>query len=189
MRGCRSVGRAALGSRAPAMNDHLPQRSRRLDFDGRSGRGSDHAAAQRPSIAVLVIKLEGATPTDACAGRQAGEALQRLVAAALMQAVGTKKLLNSLASGEFACLLADLPTREHLSLVAWKLLDALGAPIQAGAFTLGLRPSIGIARWPEDATHYEALLRHAGAAMYRARRQKSGFAFFDECADVWEHGG
>ena len=126
---------------------------------------------------------------DPGADRQAGEALQRIVAAALRQAVGTKKLLNALASGEFACLLADLPTREQLSLVAWKLLDALGAPRQAGLFTLGLRPSIGIARWPEDATHYEGLLRHAGAAMYRARRQKSGFAFFDEFADVWEHEG
>lgn len=138
---------------------------------------------------MLVIKLEGATPMDPGADRPASEALQQLVATALMQAVGTKKLLNALASGEFACLLADLPTREQLSLVAWKLLDTLGAPIPVGAFTLGLRPSIGIARWPEDATHYDALLRHAGAAMYRARRQKSGFAFFDEFADVWEHDG
>lgn len=171
------------------MNDHLPDRSRRLAFDGRFDPGSDHAAAQRPSLAVLIIKLDGAAPMDPGAGRQAGEALQRLVAAALMQAVGTKKLLNALASGEFACLLADLPTREQLSLVAWKLLDALVVPVQAGTFAPGLQPSIGIARWPEDASHYEALLRHAGAAMYRARRQKSGFAFFDEFADVWEHDG
>ena len=171
------------------MNDGLPQRSRRLSFDARFAPGSDPAAAQRPSLAVVVIRLDGAMPIDPGAGGQASEALQHLVAAALMQAVGTKKLLNALASGEFACLLADLPTREQLSLVAWKLLDALVVPMQAGAFTLGLRPSIGIARWPGDATHYEALLRHAGAAMYRARRQKSGFAFFDEFADVWEHDG
>jgi predicted signal transduction protein with EAL and GGDEF domain len=175
------------------MNDSLPQRSRRLSFDGRiDGRfepRSDPAAARRPSLAVVVIRLDGATPMDPGAGGQASEALQHLVAAALMRAVGNKKLLNALASGEFACLLADLPTREQLSLVAWKLLDALAVPMQAGAFTPGLRPSIGIARWPEDASHYEGLLRHAGAAMYRARRQKSGFAFFDELADVWEHDG
>lgn len=171
------------------MHDHQPGRSRRLDFDGRFDHRSDHGAAQRQSFAVLVIKFDGAPPTDPGAGRQASETLQGLVATALMQAVGTKKLLNALASGEFACLLADLPTREQLSLVAWKLLDALVVPMQAGAFTLGLRPSIGIARWPDDASHYEGLLRHAGAAMYRARRQKSGFAFFDEFADVWEHDG
>ena len=171
------------------MNDRLPRRSRRLSYDGRYDPGSDHAAAQRPSLAVVVIKLDGATPMDPGAGGQASEALQHLVAAALVQAVGTNNLLNALASGEFACLLANLPTREQLSLVAWKLLDALVAPMQAGAPTSGLRPSIGIARWPEDATHYEGLLRHAGAAMYRARRQKSGFAFFDEFADVWEHEG
>lgn len=170
------------------MHDHPPGRSHRLDFDGRFDHRSDHAAAQRQSFAVLVIKLDGAPPMDPGAGHQASETLQGLVSAALMQAVGTKKLLNALASGEFACLLAELPTREQLSLVAWKLLDALAAPMRAGEFTRGLQPSIGIARWPEDATHYEALLRHAGAAMYRARRQQSGFAFFDEFSDVWEQG-
>lgn len=169
------------------MNDDLPERMHPLDLGARFDRRSNHAAVQRHSLAVLLIKLDGFVPMNAGHGGAAGEAVQRIVAAALAQTAGTEKLLSALASGEFACLLSGLPTREQLSLLAWRLLDALGAPMRVGVISLALRPSIGIARWPADGTGYQALLRNAGAAMYRARNQKSGFAFFDAFADVWEH--
>ena len=46
-----------------------------------------------------------------------------------------------------------------------------------------MRPSIGIAVYPADGTTADGLLKCADAAMYRAKRQQTGHAFFDELSD------
>ncbi len=53
-------------------------------------------------------------------------------------------------------------------------------PFQIGALTLTVKPSIGIALWPGDGESAERLIDHADAAMYCAKRQRSGHAFFDQ---------
>jgi predicted signal transduction protein with EAL and GGDEF domain len=47
-----------------------------------------------------------------------------------------------------------------------------------------VRPSIGIAICPTDGMTAEALLESADGAMYRAKHDRSGYAFFDRRADV-----
>jgi predicted signal transduction protein with EAL and GGDEF domain len=56
---------------------------------------------------------------------------------------------------------------------------AVSAPLQLGALSFTVRPSIGIAIWPGDGITAERLLEHADTAMYRAKRERSGHAFFD----------
>lgn len=68
-----------------------------------------------------------------------------------------------------------------------RLAQALAAasPCKIGMHQLRVRPSIGIAMCPEDGLDADALLRNADAAMYNAKRQQSGYAFFDEAAQGW----
>ena len=47
---------------------------------------------------------------------------------------------------------------------------AFETPFLVGGEPLELRASVGRAVWPEDADELEALMRHADAAMYRAKR-------------------
>ena len=54
--------------------------------------------------------------------------------------------------------------------------------MKIGQHELTLRPSIGIAMCPDDGATADALRRNADAAMYHAKRQRSGYAFFDQCA-------
>jgi GGDEF domain-containing protein len=49
---------------------------------------------------------------------------------------------------------------------------------------LTIRPSIGIAMCPDDGATAEALLRNADAAMYLAKRNGSGYAFFEPDTQV-----
>src|SRR5690606_3867695 len=68
--------------------------------------------------------------------------------------------------------------REDASHIACKLFDALSQPCQVGALRLTVRASIGIALAPGDGTTADALLARADAAMYRAKRERLGYAFF-----------
>ena len=86
----------------------------------------------------------------------------------LGRAVRHGDVVSELADGSFACLLAGALRRERLSLLAWKLLDALGP----------WRPCIGICIGSSRRQTYQALAHNARTAMLIARSQQSGFAFF-----------
>ena len=143
------------------------------------------ALPRRHALAVLSLKLNGFGSIHQRHGSEAADELLRIVVMRLSRAVGPDDMVNHLKGGEFACLLRGLPRREQLSQLAWKLLDAMSTPARVGALRLAVLPCIGIAIWPGDGTTHQALLANAGAAMYRAKQQKSGFAFFEESADVW----
>jgi diguanylate cyclase len=50
------------------------------------------------------------------------------------------------------------------------VLHSFDEPFLLGGELLSLSASVGRALWPEDAVEMEALMRHADAEMYRAKR-------------------
>ena len=148
----------------------------------------DHALAQaepvRQVLALLYFDLDGFKPINDAHGHDAGDELLRIVAARLTRAVRAEDMVGRLGGDEFACLLGGLADREQLSQLACKLFDVVSAPIQIGKLELSVRPSIGIAMCPAHGVTAEALLKSADSAMYHAKRHQTGYAFFDQCADV-----
>jgi diguanylate cyclase len=142
-----------------------------------------HAEPQPKALAVLYFDLDGFKSINDKHGHAAGDDLLRIVGARLTRAVRAADVVGRLGGDEFACLMADSPSRAQLSHLACKLFDAVSAPFQLGQLKLTVRPSIGIAMCPADGGTAETLLKNADAAMYRAKRQQSGYAFFDQLAD------
>ena len=132
------------------------------------------------SFAVLYLDLDGFKPINDTHGHAVGDELLRIVASRLARAVRAEDVVSRLGGDEFACLLTNLPGREQLGQLARKLFDAVAAPVKIGAHELTVSPSIGIAMCPADGNSADALLRNADAAMYRAKRARSGYAFFDQ---------
>lgn len=145
------------------------------------------AAPRRPAFALLYLDLDGFRSINDTHGQDAGDEMLQIVAARLARAVRADDLVGRMGDGEFACVLADVPSRVQLVHLACKLFDAVSAPLKIGDLKLTVHPSIGIASGPTDGATADALLRNADAAMVRAKRQKIGYAFFDEHADVWRH--
>lgn len=138
------------------------------------------AANRGQAFAVLYIDLDGFKAINDTHGHAVGDHLLRIVGARLTGEMRSGDMVSRLGGDEFACLLwLGSPGVEALTRVARSIFESVSQPLQVGALSLTVRPSIGIALWPDDGATAELLLEHADAAMYRAKRQRSGHAYFD----------
>ena len=131
---------------------------------------------------MLYIDLDGLKPINDRHGHDTGDEMLKIVAARLRAALREHDVVSRLGGDEFACLLTDLLNREQLAHLACKLFDTVSAPMQIGECGLVVRASIGIVTCPADGSTGAALLRHADTAMYCAKREQTGYAFFSEPA-------
>lgn len=162
----------------------LPNRSqfrRRVD-DALSTIDAAHSPA--PALAVLFLDLDGFKPINDRLGHDTGDALLRIVAQRLRRAVRAEDIVCRLGGDEFACLVSQPMGHAQLGRLAHQLFDAISAPLRVGAMKLTVRPSIGIAVCPTDGDSTTALLQRADAAMYRAKRCQTGYAFYDSESDL-----
>ncbi len=135
-------------------------------------------AGPTPPWALMVLDLDGFKAINDTHGHATGDALLRIVGARLARAVRAEDMMSRLGGDEFGCLLAGWPERAHLDRLARKLFNAVSAPLACGPLQLCVQPSIGIALYPGDGENADDLLAHADRAMVRAKRQRSGHAFF-----------
>ena len=135
-------------------------------------------------LAVLVLDLDGFKAINDRQGHAAGDELLRIVGARLQRAVRGQDMVCRLGGDEFACMLGNMPGRLHLAQLAAKLIDTVAAPVCIAGLQVSVRPSIGIATWPADGNTTDLLLRRADAAMFRAKRERLGHAFFDPACDL-----
>lgn len=130
------------------------------------------------AFATLYIDLDDFKRINDAYGHEAGDELLGIVAARLGRAVRSDDVVGRIGGDEFACLLTGMSCPQQLELLARKLFDAVAAPVTIGQVRLVVRPSIGISRYPTDGVSADDLLKHADAAMYLAKRRKSGHEFY-----------
>ena len=171
-------------ARYRSLHDDLTLLPNRACFRERVDLALNQTEPKRRMLAMLYLDLDGFKPINDAHGHSAGDALLRIVAARLIRAVRADDMVGRLGGDEFACLVGNWLTREQLRQMACKLFNAISAPLTIGALSFSVYPSIGIAMCPDDGTTTDDLIKNADAAMYRAKRLQSGFAFFDQQAGV-----
>lgn len=142
------------------------------------------AAARRTTAALLYLDLDGFKVVNDRHGHEMGDEVLRIVAARLSRAVRAGDIVCRLGGDEFVCLPADALTGPQLAHLATKLMDAVAAPLTVNGLRFQVRASIGVAIFPAHAGDTEALLKTADAAMYRAKQQRSGFAFGNDPVEI-----
>jgi diguanylate cyclase (GGDEF)-like protein len=138
---------------------------------------SSHGTATIP-LAVLYLDLDGFKSLNDLYGHDTGDELLSAVARRLSHALRAEDLVSRLAGDEYACLISGVYSRERLRQIAATLFHAVSAPFKIGALELIVRPSIGIAVYPQDGSTTDELMSAADSAMYIAKRNKSSYAFF-----------
>jgi diguanylate cyclase (GGDEF)-like protein len=171
-------------ARHRALHDDLTALPNRACFRNRLEQTLHRASLASPGVVVLYLDLDGFKLVNDRHGHGTGDQVLRIVAARLAGAVRAGDLVARLGGDEFACLLVSTMSRDELGHLARKLLDAIGEPVQIADSRFVVRPSIGVAVYPADASSAGDLLDHADAAMFRAKRLRSGYAFFDRLVDA-----
>ena len=148
-----------------------------------AGRAASAIAVPPGKVGLFLLDLDRFKEVNDTLGHAAGDDLIRELGRRLAAAVRAEDTGARLGGDEFAVLLPGLPDAQAAEQLAVRLLDAVAVPFRLHGFNLDIEGSLGIALYPDDAKHYDVLLRHADVAMYEAKRSKSGFARYDPAKD------
>jgi diguanylate cyclase (GGDEF)-like protein len=130
-------------------------------------------------LAVLFIDLDQFKDVNDTLGHAGGDALLQQVALRLQGAVRTGDTVARISGDEFAIVLTDLVRPEDAALVAQKIIDGLGTPLDVDGREVFVTASVGIAAFPADGVEAETLIGAADAAMYRAKQSgRNAYQFF-----------
>ncbi len=131
------------------------------------------------STAVLVIDLDGFKEINDSLGHAAGDELLIELGRRLISTVRSSDTVARLGGDEFGVVLPDVGGLDDVSCTVQRIQTALESPITLQGVSVSLEASVGIALSPRDGIDVETLLKCADGAMYHAKEEKAGIAFYD----------
>lgn len=166
---------------ALASQDHLTGLANRRMFQEMASAELKRARRSRNLYALLFFDLDRFKVINDTLGHGVGDRLLQEVAARLRGAVREYDLVARLGGDEFVVLLSEVPSEEFVAQLAAKLVQGLSAPYHdLDGHDVETSPSVGIALYPRDGQHLDALLMHADQAMYSVKARGRGFfSFYD----------
>ena len=153
-----------------ARHDGLTGLANRAVFTERMQQALVAAGETGHPVGLLFLDLDDFKSVNDQRGHHAGDELLCLVSERLLGTVRAGDTVARLGGDEFAIVLADMETQDEVGVAAERVLSAFADPFAVAGAPLELGASVGHAVWPADATEIEQLMRHADAAMYRAKR-------------------
>ena len=93
------------------------------------------------------------------------------------------EIIARLGGDEFAAIMPGVADEESAIQIARKFIKAMQQPFHIGLHRFNVGISIGVALYPRHGSDPMTLLRQADVAMYQAKQEKSGHAFFDSVRD------
>ena len=165
-----------------ALHDALTGLPNRVLLQDRLAQAIALAERARSSVAFMLMDLDGFKEVNDTLGHQAGDLLLVRVAERLREVLRRADTVARLGGDEFGIVVPHAGA-EEAERVARKILDALAHPVAVEGHSLYVGGSIGIALYPDHGRDPQILLRHADVAMYQAKRQGRGYAFYEERTD------
>ena len=142
------------------------------------------ARREHCELALLLFDLDKLKGLSRSLGPEAGNEVLKIAATRVRQVLRESDTVARIGTDEFTVILQRIASREDAAEVASKIVAALSAPFElrdanANVHQVSVVCSVGIAIFPDNADSPDRLVVAADAAMYEAKRDKSGFRFRD----------
>ncbi len=165
----RAIGRAKQDVEYQANYDvltKLPNRrmlTRLLDQEIRNAHRS------RKPLGLMLIDLDGFKEVNDALGHIVGDTLLMDAASRIRLCVRECDTVARFGGDEFVVILPDYVDNANIERIARHILEGLTKPFLLTQESAYISASIGIVRYPEDATAPDSLLKYADQAMYAAK--------------------
>lgn len=164
-----------------ACYDELTGLANRTLFMDSLTRMQRSAAADQQCVALLLIDLRGFRNINDSLGRPVGDALLKQVGDWLTCNVEAAKLLARVGVDHFAAVLPNIDPDDDLPAFIEKLLGSFVAHrfvLDGTEFRIAAR--VGVSRYPQDGGDADTLLKHAEAALKKAKSSGDRYLFYTQ---------
>ena len=161
-----------------AMFDDLTGLPNRVLFQDRLQQAIPVSRRENQPFALLALDLNRFKEVNDTLGHAYGDLLLKQVGARLRTASRESDTIARMGGDEFSFLLPATDSAGS-KIFALKIMQVLENSFDLNGKNVEIGASIGIAVFPENGPDYETLTRHADAAMYVAKRARSGFEMYD----------
>ena len=176
-----AMTKQAEEARHASLHDPLTGLPNRALFNDRLAHGLAVANRNGLHFAVMFLDLDDFKAINDMHGHDVGDIVLQTIAGRLKETTRDDDTVCRHGGDEFLYILVNTASEHDIAIVAKKIIHAVQAPcdlqVRGESLTLCIKPSIGISVFPKDGTTSDVLLDLADKAMYRAKHDKSGFAF------------
>ncbi len=170
-------------ARHESLHDPLTGLPNRALFNDRLEQGLVLAERHAWNLAVMFLELHGFKEINVKYGHDVGDKVLQTIAARLLENSRSDDTASRHSGDEFLYLVMESGSAQQVKLIVEKLIRVIEATceISVGDRTVSLeiRVSIGIAMFPDHGAVADNLINAAGKAMYRARKDNTGYSFAD----------
>ena len=159
-----------------ALHDHTTGLPNRALFDDRLAHALALVERHNWTVAVMFLDLDRFKSVNDEHGHAAGDLVLQEVAKRLAQDARDEDTVCRNGGDEFLYLLMNPQGRSNVEKIAAAVIKNLARSICVGDKQLTVRPSIGIAIYPDGGVTGDTLIQNADAAMYRAKKIACGYA-------------
>lgn len=168
-------------ARHVAFHDPLTGLPNRLLFNDRLEHGLEQATRHSRTLAVMFLDLNDFKAINDTYGHDVGDSVLKIIAERLKENARSDDTVSRHGGDEFLYLLMEIGDEADILLIVEKIIKSFHAPcnisVSTRSVSLPVYASIGIALFPKDGATAEMLVQSADKAMYRAKRENSGYAF------------
>jgi len=129
-------------------------------------------------VAVLMLDLDRFVSVNDTYGTAAGDQVLQELARRLQAAIRSGDTVARVGGDEFAVGLCDLRSNSDIAFVMERIAESTREIFRVDGRETVISLSGGIAVYPEDGADADSLLRHASAALHRAKEKPGTYAYY-----------